>query len=118
MSFKNDREERRNLKQKLFQIRLFVEGDRESLTSELKKLRQKYEKQENFTSWSDFPEKWDIGDPKGVKSGYINMDDPSLSPVDKANFKKLQGREFEEIIHLDQSDARPDHQVIANENEG
>ncbi len=86
--------ERKTLKNKLFTIRRFVEGDKTAvLNSELKRLKLQYEEHPNFTSWSDFPEKWDIGDPESVKSGSYMSND-----VDKRNFSRTQGVPLSEIV--------------------
>ena len=64
------REERRKLKQQLFKIRLAIESNSDSsLSEELKELRTIFENLKEFrlTSWSEFPEGWDIGDPNKVK---------------------------------------------------
>jgi hypothetical protein len=92
------RQERRQLKQKLFAIRRWYEGDDVVLTDELKTIKKRYESNKNFTSWSDFPEKWDIGDPFGVKQTAAVFND-----VDKANYQKILGKSYGTIINLFQS---------------
>lgn len=95
MSFEEARLERRDLKQKLFQIRRFMEGERIVLDAELKRLKKFYEALEDFTDWSDFPEKWDIGDPNMVKAGSYG-----LTELDKSNAERKFGKSYETIIHL------------------
>ena len=63
--------ERKEIKQKLFFIRRFTEGENLKLDKELKELKKTYESLPNFTSWSDFPDKWDIGDPYSVKKMHM-----------------------------------------------
>lgn len=99
----NHREYRRNLKQKLFTIRRFVEGEDVVLTEELETIKAQYEALPNFTSWSYFPEKWDIGDPYGVKAGYINSNDSAMNDIDRRNYQHLQGKEYLEIVSLEQN---------------
>lgn len=101
MDYREARHERRTLKQKLFTIRRHVEGEPVKLTKELEALKIKYEMLPGFTSWSGFPEKWDIGDPHGVKAVYINMQDASIGDVDRRNFSKLQGKTYEDIVVLE-----------------
>lgn len=92
--------ERRELKQKLFTIRRFIEGEDVTLDTELEALKEQYEAADGFTSWSDFPELWDIGDPFGVKASYIVDNDPSLSDIERGNYARLQGKPYEEIVPL------------------
>jgi hypothetical protein len=99
MDYTEARLERRTLKQKLFQIRLFIEGDLEELTNELQDLKDQYEASDGFTTWSDFPDKWDIGDPNGVKRGSFAFND-----VDKRNFKRIDGVPYDTIVHLETPD--------------
>jgi hypothetical protein len=94
MVTQQQKEERRELKQKLFTIRRFVEGEQVKLNPELKQLKQTYESLPGFTSWSDFPEKWDIGDPHSVKINAYAFDE-----TDAENFKKAFGKPYETIIN-------------------
>lgn len=95
------RHERRMLKQQLFHIRRFVEGEKGvKLSDEHKELKKKYEKLDGFTSWSDFPELWDIGDPNRVKSVYLSVNDPMVTDTDKGNYSRLQGKSYETIVPL------------------
>ena len=87
------RQERRELKQQLFFIRRYVEGENVKLDQKLKDLKKKYEELEGFTSWSEFPDRWDIGDPNKVKMGVWGNE------VDKINFEKAFGKPYETIIH-------------------
>ena len=93
MELKTLQQERKELKQKLFFIRRFTEGENVKLDKELKELKKKYESLSNFTSWSDFPEKWDIGDPHSVKRNAYTFD-----KLDSENFKKAFGKPYETII--------------------
>lgn len=93
------RQERKALKQQLFTIRRYVEGERVKMTKELKDLRAKYEALPNFTRWQDFPDKWDIGDPHGVKDGAFAFDE-----LMARNFKKARGKGYDVIVALDQPD--------------
>jgi len=86
--------ERKEIKQKLFFIRRFTEGENLKLDKELKELKKTYESLPNFTSWSDFPEKWDIGDPYSVKKTAYIFDE-----IDAENFKKAFGKPYETIIN-------------------
>jgi hypothetical protein len=88
----NPRQERRQLKQKLFLIRRFIEGEDVTLTPEHETLKAAYEKQPNFTNWSDFPERWDVGDPHRVKKGSYGNE------VDQMNFSRAFGKPLTEII--------------------
>lgn len=87
------REERRQLKQKLFAIRRNVEGEPVTMTKELKDLKAQYEAVPGFTSWSGFPEKWDIGDPNEVKRGVWGNE------VDQRNFERAFGKQYNEIVY-------------------
>lgn len=93
------RQERRQLKQKLFTIRRWYEGEDVELTDELKAIKKRYEASKSFTSWSDFPEKWDIGDPFGVKQTAAVFND-----VDKANYQKMLGKSYGTIVKMAQTD--------------
>jgi hypothetical protein len=87
------KEERRQLKQKLFTIRRYVEGEQVKLNSELRELKRIYEQLPGFSKWSDFPERWDIGDPYSVKGDAYAFDN-----IDAENFKKAFGKSYETII--------------------
>ncbi len=100
------RQERRQLKQKLFQIRLALEAGR-AVPKELLELKATYEALPGFTRWSDFPEKWDIGDPNRVKEHVFTFDE-----VDKQNVKKILGHPYETIVALEQ---RPEAAVMRPE---
>ena len=100
VDLKQKRIERRTLKQQLFTIRRFVEGEDVELTAELEALKAEYEAIPGFTSWSDFPELWDIGDPYGVKAAYIVDNDPSISDAERGNYQRLQGKPYSEIVPL------------------
>lgn len=96
MKYSEARQERRKLKQALYKIRLKEEGKDIELTNEHLKLKKQYEALEGFTSWKDFPDKWDIGDPYSVKKrGYI-FDD-----IDKKNYEKIAGKPYLSINKLD-----------------
>jgi hypothetical protein len=96
LSYAEARNERRALKQKLFAIRRKVEGEMVEMTPELVALKAKYEKLPNFPGWSLFPERWDVGDPHGVKqSAYASNE------VDTRNFARLLGKSYEDIISLE-----------------
>lgn len=86
------RQERRELKQKLFRIRRYVEGENVKLDKELKELKKDYEEAPNFTRWEDFPEKWDIGDPHCVKRGSWGNE------IDQINFQKAFNKPYSQII--------------------
>ena len=92
ISYTEARDERRTLKQKLFSIRRIVEGEVITLTKELRELKKKFEELPGFTKWSDFPEKWDIGDPYSVKMGVWGNE------VDRRNFEKAFGKSYYHII--------------------
>jgi hypothetical protein len=85
--------ERKKLKQDLFKIRRFTEGKNVEMTPELYDLKKKYENTPGFTSWSDFPDRWDIGDPFKVKEKAWGNE------VDRKNFARAFGKSYEEIIH-------------------
>lgn len=90
----NHRLYRKTLKQKLFSIRRFVEGDSSvEMSDELSELKDWYENVPGFTSWSDFPEKWDVGDPHRVKEASFSFND-----VDKRNFERSFNKEYTEIV--------------------
>jgi hypothetical protein len=88
------KEERKLIKQKLFTIRRNVEGEFVKLDSELRELKKTYESLPGFTSWSDFPDRWDIGDPHNVKKGAY-----AFNEVDSKNFQKAFGKPYETIVH-------------------
>jgi hypothetical protein len=96
LSWSDARHERRQLKQKLFKIRLAEEGADIELTQELLDLKEEYESMRNFTSWQDFPDRWDIGDPNEVKKG-----SPIFNDVDKENLNRILGKPYSFIVHLD-----------------
>lgn len=96
MTWAEARHERRTLKQKLFYIRRSLEGPGLKLNKELLELKKFYEAKPGFTSWSEFPEKWDIGDPHNVKAGTYSFND-----IDKINVEKILGKSYDKIIHLD-----------------
>lgn len=102
----NHRTFRRELKQKLFTIRRHEEWEDVKLTKELKELKAHYESLSNFTSWSDFPERWDIGDPMGVKRMYLQGSDKTTSDVDKRNYERLQGVPYEKIVLKESEDPK------------
>lgn len=85
--------ERKLIKQKLFTIRRFTEGENVKLNKELKDLKKIYENLPGFTSWSDFPEKWDIGDPYKVKKNAYAFDN-----LDSENFKRAFEKPYETIV--------------------
>lgn len=92
MTTREQRHERRELKQKLFFIRRFTEGEPVKLSAELRQLKETYEALPGFTSWSGFPDKWDIGDPNRVKSGAWGNE------VDRRNFERAFGKGYQDII--------------------
>lgn len=94
-SYNPYKEERKALKQKLFTIRRFTEGEKVRLDQELKDIKTFYESQPNFTTWSDFPEKWDIGDPNKVKEHSF-----AFNELDKEKFRKVLGQSYETIVKL------------------
>lgn len=102
------KEERKLIKQKLFTIRRYVEGEFVKLNTELRDLKGIYESLPGFTSWSDFPEKWDIGDPNSVKKNAY-----AFNEIDAENFKKAFGKPYETIIHKTVEDKNFD---VVNEN--
>jgi hypothetical protein len=85
------RQYRRLLKQKLFTIRRYTEGDEVELNEELRDLKEFYENIPGFTSWSLFPEGWDIGDPAKVKEYAFNE-------VDMRNLQRAFGKDYTEIV--------------------
>lgn len=89
----NHKTYRKELKRKLFTIRRFVEGDLEELSDELKELKAFYEAIPGFTSWSAFPEGWDIGDPERVKEASFAFND-----VDRRNFERSFNKNYTEIV--------------------
>jgi hypothetical protein len=91
------RQERKHIKQQLFRIRRHVEGEPVKLDKELRDLKKKYEVLPGFTSWSDFPDKWDIGDPYGVKTNAFAFDE-----IVAENFRKAKGKPYETIVKLTQ----------------
>lgn len=95
ISYKEARKERRELKQKLFKIRLSVENGEELTDPELIKLKEQYELEGNFTSWKGFPESWDIGDPHGVKKNSYTFNE-----IDRKNVKRIQNKGYDEIVIL------------------
>ena len=64
------------------------------LNSELRELKKLYESLPGFTTWSDFPDRWDIGDPNSVKKYAY-----AFSEVESKNFKKAFGKPYETIVH-------------------
>jgi hypothetical protein len=107
LTYNEARNERRNLKQRLWKIRLFVEKEVRYLEPELRELKAKYEALPNFTSWSGFPEEWDIGDPNKVKS--------KLKPTSKTeaeNFNRISGKSYETIVKLDTQEKSPQEVAV------
>jgi hypothetical protein len=98
MTTREQRHERRELKQKLFFIRRFIEGEPIKLSPELKQLKAEYEALPGFTNWSGFPDKWDIGDPNNVKSGAWGNE------VDRRNFERAFGKGYRDIISKEYPD--------------
>lgn len=95
MNYGDARRERRGLKQRLFTIRRFVEGEVVDLPPDLFELKARFEAKPGFTSWSDFPERWDVGDPHGVKqSAYASTD------ADRENIRRIQGKSLDDIVKL------------------
>jgi hypothetical protein len=88
------KEERKLIKQKLFTIRRHIEGEQVKLTSELRGLKKTYESLPGFTNWSEFPDRWDIGDPHSVKKNAY-----AFNEIDSKNFKKAFGKPYETIVH-------------------
>jgi hypothetical protein len=88
------KEERKLIKQKLFTIRRYVEGEQVKLNSELRDLKKIYESLPGFTNWSEFPDRWDIGDPHSVKSNAY-----AFNEIDSKNFQKAFGKPYETIVH-------------------
>jgi hypothetical protein len=95
LTYEQARQERRALKQKLFYIRRAVAGEPVQLNSELRELKTQYEALPGFTTWLDFPEKWEIGDPHNTK-----ISAPQFNDVDKANQGRVLGKPYLTIIHL------------------
>lgn len=100
MNSEDARQERRKLKQELWQIRLFVEKERnidgsdKELTENQARLKKIYENLPGFMSWKTFTEEWDIGDPYEVKrTAYIFND------IDKRNFEEAFGKPYETIVN-------------------
>lgn len=88
------KEERKLIKQKLFTIRRYMEGEYIKLNPELIELKKTYEALPGFTNWSEFPDRWDIGDPHSVKREAY-----AFNEIDSKNFKKAFGKPYETIIH-------------------
>jgi hypothetical protein len=105
------KEERKLIKQKLFTIRRSVEGEFVKLNSELRELKKTYESLPGFTSWSDFPEKWDIGDPYSVKKGAY-----AFNEIDSNNFKKAFGKPYETIVHKTVEEKNDEEEQILKPN--
>lgn len=101
MATREQRQERKLLKQKLFYIRRHIEGEDIELTAEHKKLKKEYEALPNFTSWSGFPDKWDIGDPNSVKDGAWGNE------VDRRNFEKAFGKSYQDIVSKEANKEKP-----------
>lgn len=95
MSWAEARHERRTLKQKLYEIRQSSEGFPVELNAELRQLKKIYEALPGFTCWTDFPDKWDIGDPNHVKRG-----SPMFNDIDKTNVERILGKSYHTIVHL------------------
>lgn len=98
MTTREQRQERRQLKQKLFYIRRFLEGEDIRLSPEHKKLKAAYEALPEFTGWSGFPDKWDIGDPNRVKEGAWGNE------VDRRNFEKAFNKTYLDIVSKESSE--------------
>jgi hypothetical protein len=105
------KEERKLIKQKLFTIRRNVEGEFVKLNSELRELKKTYETLPGFTNWSDFPEKWDIGDPYSVKKEAY-----AFSEIDSKNFKKAFGKPYETIVHKTIEEKNEQEQILKPNN--
>lgn len=101
MATREQRQERKQLKQKLFYIRRHIEGEDIELTAEHKKLKKKYEANSDFTGWSGFPDKWDVGDPNSVKDGAWGNE------VDRRNFEKAFGKSYQDIISKEPGKKKP-----------
>lgn len=97
MATREHRNERRQLKQQLFHIRRHVEGERVRLTDEHKQLKKEYEALPNFSNWSDFPDRWDIGDPHSVKEGAWGNE------LDRRNFMLSFGKPYLHIVHKEEN---------------
>jgi hypothetical protein len=98
---REERRERKKLKQQLFTIRRWFEGENVVLTDELLAIKRRYENLPEFSNWSGFPERWDIGDPFGIKKG-----GSFLNEIDLRNANKIAGKNYASIIHLDQQESR------------
>ena len=96
MDFQSARIERRELKQKLFTIRRYMEGENIELDAELRRVKKLYESLPGFSDWSDFPERWDIGDPYSVK-----RESPTFSDVDAEMAARKFGKGYNTIVRLD-----------------
>lgn len=96
MNYIDARQERRGLKQKLFTIRRYVEGEAVELNDELLTLKKNFEAKKEFTSWGGFPESWDIGDPHGVKQGAYTFDER-----DEYKFSKIHGKKLFDIVNFE-----------------
>lgn len=107
MATREHRQERRILKQKLFYIRRHVEGEENTpLTEEHVKLKSEYESLSGFTTWSGFPEKWDIGDPNQVKMGSWGNE------VDHRNFKRAYGLPYDCIVSKELAGQKPTQMTL------
>lgn len=95
MTYAEARLERRTLKQKLFYIRRAVEGEPLHLNAELIELKTQYEAHPKFTKWTDFPERWEIGDPYNTKES-----NPQFNDVDRLNLERILGKPYSEVIPL------------------
>lgn len=97
MDYADARRERRELKQRLFYIRRFMSGENLELDVEHKRLKKLYESMSEFTSWEDFPESWDVGDPNRVKaSAHL------FNHTDKENTSRIAGKSYNTIVKLEQ----------------
>jgi hypothetical protein len=105
------KEERKLIKQKLFTIRRNVEGEFVKLNTELRELKKVYEELPGFTNWSDFPDRWDIGDPHSVKKGAY-----AFNEIDANNFKKSFGKPYETIVHKTVEESKENEQIIKPSN--
>jgi hypothetical protein len=105
------KEERKLIKQKLFTIRRHEEGEFVKLNTELRELKKTYESLPGFTSWSDFPDRWDIGDPNSVKKGAYAFDE-----IDSKNFKKAFGKPYETIVHKTVEEKDGNDQILKPNN--
>lgn len=89
------RNERRAIKQKLFRIRLCIEEGK-PVPEDLLILKKVYESNKSFTSWLDFPDKWDIGDPMQTKRGF------ALTKLQEQNYERLFKKKLKDIVFLAQ----------------